>query len=143
MKYLLMSIVSLLMSQPLYAQDTPVATQDPEVTYEINIGDETEIKTINYNYNFGRVYVGDRRNAIFTLRNSSSLPIIIQDIDIDGEGFNGGDNCPRVLLRGDRCSVRVSFRPYNNGQYRGEVDMELSGHEDIRIRLRGRGVWFR
>lgn len=143
MKYLLISIVSLLMSQTVSAQDAPATAQEQDVAYEINIGDETEIKTENYSYNFGRVYVGDRRNATFTLRNSSSLPIIIQDIDINGNGFDGGDNCPRVLLRGDRCRVRVSFRPHNNGQYRGEVDMELSGHEDIRIRLRGRGVWFR
>jgi hypothetical protein len=144
MKYLLMSLLGLMMSLPAFASLDAAASEvvktEAGLNYEITL-DEVQTQTEDYYVNFGRVYVGDRRNAVFTLRNRGSLPIIVQDIDIEGYGFNGGDNCPRILTRGDRCSIRVTFRPRQQGQYRGQVDIELSGHEDIRLHLRGRGVW--
>ena len=140
MKYLLMSLLGLMISVPALASDEAmVSTQESNLSYEITF-DEVQTQTEDYYVNFGRVYTGDRRTAVFTLRNRGSLPIIVQDIDIDGNGFRGSDNCPRILTRGDRCSIRVTFRPRQQGQYRGQVDIELSGHEDIRIHLRGRGV---
>ena len=143
MKYLLMSLVCALLSMPASANEASLSVQEqkPTLAYEISV-EETEIKTDDYYVNFGRTRIGERRSAVFTLRNNSSIPIIVQDIDIDGEGFNGGDNCPRFLTRGDRCQIRVTFRPRDQKRYTGQVDIELSGREDIRIHLRGRGVWW-
>jgi hypothetical protein len=34
----------------------------------------------------------------------------------------------------------VTFRPFDTGQYRGTLDFDLTGTQDIRVNLRGRGV---
>lgn len=110
-------------------------TQDQEISVDGNVN-----ALEHYNYNFGRVRVNRSATATFTLRNRGSIPLYIQDIDIDGDGFRKSDNCPRILARGNSCRVRVRFEPYEVGNYRGRLDIDLTPASDVRVDLRGRGV---
>lgn len=125
----------------------PVATfasnSDLEVTedeQEISLGNDVSAQVQRYNYNFGRVRINRSEVASFSLRNRGNFPIYINDIDLDGDGFRKNDNCPRILLRGDGCRVRVRFEPDYVGRYEGQLEINLTPTEDIRVNLRGRGV---
>ncbi|MFS4459447.1 choice-of-anchor D domain-containing protein [Bdellovibrio sp. HCB2-146] len=135
--FLIVSILSLLPMATFAADVTPAAEQE----YEVNIdGDDVNVQE-HYNYNFGRVRVGNSESATFTLRNRGRIPVYINDIDLDGDNaFHENDNCPRLLLRGQGCRIRVRFRPMDTGRYQAELNIELTGASDIEIDLRGRGV---
>lgn len=136
--FLIVSILSLL-PMATFATDATPASQPEE--YEINIdGKEVDVQA-HYNYNFGRVRVGSSESATFTLRNRSRIPVYINDIDLDGDNaFQDRDNCPRILLQGQGCRVRVRFHPQFPGRYEAELNIELTGADDIEVDLRGRGV---
>jgi hypothetical protein len=125
----------------LFPMTTFASASDLEITQdnEISIGD-VNTETERYNYNFGRVRVNRSATASFSIRNRSSIPVYINDIDISGGGFRKNDNCPRLLTRGNSCQVRVRFEPWNTSDYRGRLDINLTPNEDIRVDLRGRGV---
>lgn len=126
----------------LFPVTTFAATPDLEITQEneISLNDDIHAQTERYRYNFGQVRVNRSETTSFSLRNRGSLPIYINDIDIEGNGFRKNDNCPRILTRGDSCRVRVRFEPHSVGRYEGRLDIELTPNEDIRVDLRGRGV---
>jgi len=127
----------------LFPVATFASTSDLEVTeddQEISLGSDVSAQVQRYHYNFGRVRVNRSEATSFTLRNRGNFPIYINDIDVDGEGFDGHDNCPRILVRGDGCRIRVRFTPYYVGTFRGRLEIELTPSEDIRVILRGRGV---
>lgn len=126
----------------LFPVTTFAATSDLEVTQEneISLNDGIHAQTERYRYNFGQVRVNRSATTSFSLRNRGGIPIYINDIDIEGNGFRKNDNCPRILTRGDSCRVRVRFEPNSVGRYEGRLDIELTPNEDIRVDLRGRGV---
>lgn len=127
----------------LFPVMTFASTSDLEVTedeQEISLGTDVGIQVQRFNYNFGRVRVNRSEATSFTLRNRGNYPIYINDIDVEGESFRGNDNCPRILVRGDSCRIRVRFEPYYVGTFRGQLNIELTPSEDIRVNLRGRGV---
>ncbi|MNL37928.1 hypothetical protein D3C87_1601050 [compost metagenome] len=144
MRVFLFSLLSLAMSVPAFADQyfyEEPNLQEEEV-YEIPLDTELDVQDINYNFNFGNVRVSRSRSTVFYLRNTGRLPYIINDIDIDGGGnqFRESNNCPRILFRGARCSVRVTFRPNSTGQKRATLEIERTGAQDVNVRLRGRGV---
>jgi hypothetical protein len=125
----------------LFPITTFASQSDLEVTEDHEISINGEVNTLeHYNYNFGRVRVNRSASASFTLRNRGNFPIYINDIDVDGDGFDESENCPRILTRGNSCRVRVRFEPRNVGTYRGRLEINLTPSEDIRVDLRGRGV---
>jgi hypothetical protein len=139
MKLLSLSLTALLFATPGLAQNPDIQeTASPEI-YEIELN-EVQTERADYFYNFGPTRINDRRSATFSIRNNNSIPVYINDINIEGDGFRARDNCPRLLFRGDRCTVLVTFRPFDTGQYRGTLDFDLTGTQDIRVNLRGRGV---
>jgi len=131
MKVLKFILVSFMAAGPAFAEDS----------LEISAADEAGALVQNYNYNFGGVRIFSRARAVFTLRNNLRLPIYINDIKLEGdEAFYADDNCPRLLFQGDSCRIRVVFEPRRFQQYRGSLEVQLTPTEDIRVRLRGRGV---
>ena len=136
--FLIVSILSLL-PMTTFAAEATAETQADE--YEVNIDDNDVNVQAHYNYNFGRVRVGNSESATFTLRNRGRIPVYINDIDLDGDNaFHKNDNCPSLLFRGQSCRIRVRFHPQDTGRYHAELEIELTGAEDIEIDLRGRGV---
>ncbi len=106
----------------------------------IVLNDDLRTQDREYFYNFGRVRVNRTASTVFYLRNQGRTPIYINDIDANGSGFKRNDNCSNFLFSGQSCRIRVSFRPTHPGRYEGELEVELTGAEDIRVELRGRGV---
>ncbi|WP_413568520.1 hypothetical protein ACLWBD_13420 [Bdellovibrio sp. HCB117] len=142
MKYLIPFLLSMALSTPAFAQDVNDKTSNEE-TFEIVLGEQgdVEAQTRHFYYNFGRTYLNQTKSARFYIRNTGGLPIYFNDFDISGNGFWYNENCPRLLFSGQRCSVRVYFRPNYIGNFNGRLDIEMTGAEDIRIHLRGRGIW--
>lgn len=125
----------------LFPITTFAYSSDLEVTKEQEISVDGDVNILErYRYNFGRVRINRSETATFTLRNRGSIPLYIQDIDLDGAGFRKSDNCPRILARGNSCRVRVRFEPDYVGIYRGQLEIDLTPAEDVRVELRGRGV---
>jgi hypothetical protein len=127
----------------LFPATTFAADSNLEITedqQEISISDDISAQTQHYNYNFGRVRINRSESTSFTLRNRGNYPIYINDINISGESFQENDNCPRILLRGYSCRIRVRFQPYYVGFFQGRLEVNLTPAEDIRVNLRGRGV---
>ena len=142
MKFVAIAFLSSLLSLSAWAMpEEQYSPEFPEEVHEIVLGsDDLEAQVINYNYNFGRVRIGNRETMSFFLRNNGRFPYLIDSIRIDGNNaFRATDNCPRVLLRRDRCQIRVAFRPNRVGQVRAALEIRLSGSEDINVRLRGQG----
>ncbi len=127
-----------LFSAPALAQDPAAGNED---TYEIAFGEEVQAQTKHFYYDFGRTLINTTKSVRFYLRNQGRFPIYINDIDTDGNGFWDNENCPSLLWPGQRCSIRVFFRPQYLGTFLGQTDISLTGSEDIRVHLRGRGVW--
>lgn len=145
MKILLILLLGFSLSVPTFADESLDNTAAPqtEETYEITIGDsdDVEIQVQYLNYNFGPTLVNTTRSARFFLRNNGRFPFLINDIDTDGNRFAHQENCPGFLWPGQRCSIRVFFRPNRVGLFFGRLEINLTGREDIIVNLRGRGVW--
>ena len=140
MKILIMSALTTA-ACAFFPMTTFANTSDLEVTEDHEISVDSDVNILErYRYNFGRVRVNRSATASFTLRNRGSIPLYIQDIDLDGAGFRKSDNCPRILARGNSCRVRVRFEPNYVGDYRGQLEIDLTPAEDVRVDLRGRGV---
>lgn len=139
-KSLLGTFLFVSLSVPAIAQDTSETVDTTEQTFEISLEDNIESFAQTYYYNYGRVRVNRSASAVFYITNNGRSPIYINDVDIDGDAYSGGDNCPRLLFAGQRCRARVTFRPPSVGQHFGEVEFELSGSQDVKVELRGRGV---
>ncbi|KHD87121.1 MAG: hypothetical protein OM95_16200 [Bdellovibrio sp. ArHS] len=143
MKLLVLLLLGTILATPVHAQEAPDNSQSRDSTYEISLREPPEIdtQTVHYYYNFGRTALNRLKGVSFTLRNTGNLPLYFNDFDIHGSGFGYEENCPRLLFSGQRCTVRVFFRPTSLGTYSGALDIDMTGAEDIRIHLRGRGVW--
>lgn len=148
MKLLMSLLLGLYLSLPVYAQES-IEKEDVTVknseTLEISFSEDSEKDTVDamrtFFYNFGRTRIFTTKSVRFTLRNTQVVPVFIHDFDIRGNAFFFTENCPNVLLFGQRCSVRVFFRPTRIGNFRGLLDIELSGAQDVQIFLRGRGIF--
>lgn len=147
MKLLTSLILGLCLSLPVYAQEsvenknvTVNNTESLEITFSEDNEKDTVDEMRTFFYNFGRTRVFTTKSVRFILRNTRLLPVYIHDFDIRGRAFFFTENCPNILVFGQSCSVRVFFRPTRVGQFRGLLDIELSGAQDVQIYLRGRGV---
>ncbi|WII73225.1 hypothetical protein QJS83_04980 [Bdellovibrio sp. 22V] len=146
MKFFFAVLFGLALSIPTHAQeiyDTQAVQPQNEEAYEISLTNDegAQIKVRNLFYNFRRTRLFTTKSVRFYLRNTGVLPIYINDIDTDGSSFWHSENCPSLLWPGQRCSVRAFFRPTSLGVKTGDIEIELTGAEDVRIHLRGRGVW--
>jgi len=142
MKYLLLLLLGFLFVNPALGEEpTTPSPLSQEESFQINLNQEVQIQDQDYYYNFGRTPINTSRSVRFYLRNDGRFPIYINDINIQGEGFRQNENCPNFLFQGQRCSVRVVFRPTHIGPHNGRLDFELTAAEDIQIHLRGRGVF--
>lgn len=146
MKLFVFSLMCLAMSAPAMAYDYSYGEAEAYGSHgknEIVITEDNEAGTeaVNYNYNFGNVRVNRGESTSFTVRNNGRLPFLVDRIRISGDSdFRQNNNCPRVLFRGARCSIRVSFRPQSTGNKSARLEIDLTGSQDINVRLRGRGV---
>lgn len=143
MKILLILLLGFSLSVPTFADESLDNTAAPQTedTYEIIVGDDLEIQVQYLFYNFGPTLVHTTKVARFFLRNNGFFPFLINDIDTDGHRFAHQENCPGLLWPGQRCSIRVFFRPNSIGLFFGRLEIDLTGREDIIVNLRGRGVW--
>lgn len=151
MKYLLTIILGLVLSMPTFGEenlnnsDDTLAKTDSE-TYEITLNDdkssdELEALVQTYFYNFGRTRLFRIKSISFDLRNRRFVPIRINNIHIFGNGFFQRENCPEYLFFGQRCTIRIFFRPNYVGFFNGRLIVNLSGAESIRVFLSGRGIF--
>lgn len=139
MKILPFLFLGLLLASPVQAQEGSESVY--EHNHEIVFGDGVQAQDRDYYFNFGRVRLFREVRANFYLRNNTSIPIYINDLDLNGsDAFSFRDNCPRLLFRGQQCRIRVFFEPRYLGLHRGDLELELTPQEDIVLHLRGRGV---
>ncbi len=135
MKFLVLALTTMFLACPGFGQ------QYDNEDHQIVIDDGgAQVEAKNYYYDFGGVRVGHSATARFTLSNNGRFPIYIDSIRTNGQGFADSQNCPRLLFTGQRCRIYVRFSPFNKGQYSGELDINLTGSQDIIVHLRGRGV---
>lgn len=140
MKLLAVIIMGLMLATPVLANEEFQESFLNEV-YVLSVTDDMTVLDRDYYFDFGRTRLYQDKRATFYLRNSSSLPMYINDFDIRGHNaFDYSENCPRVLFRGQQCRLRVSFEPRQLGQHRAELEIEITPQEDVILNLRGRGV---
>lgn len=134
MKFIVLAFITLLVIKPAWAQSE-------YGTHEIQLDESNvQIEAKDYYYNFGYVRIGQHASTRFTLSNNGRFPIYIDSIKINGPSFSSNNNCPRFLLKGHSCRIRVGFAPYAIGQYSGDLKINLTGSQDVIVHLRGRGV---
>ncbi|MEK2646401.1 choice-of-anchor D domain-containing protein [Bdellovibrio sp. BCCA] len=141
MKLLFLLLLSIFFAVPSNADETSAPSLSEEVC-GIVIGDEDmQIQTQYLFYNFGRTLVNTTKSVRFYLRNNGRFPFYINSINTNGDRFRDEENCPGVLWPGQRCTIRVLFRPNQVGLFTGSLEVDLIGREDTIVNLRGRGVW--
>lgn len=153
MKFLLSILLGLSLSMPAFSDenlntnsnDEKLVAKDSD-TFEITLDDKNSTKEVealvkNYFYNFGRTLIFTTKSTRFVLRNRGIVPIYINNIGVRGNGFFETENCPQFLFFGQRCAIRVFFRPNHIGNFNGVLFINLGGSEDIRVFLFGRGVF--
>ncbi|MGZ3769371.1 MAG: hypothetical protein ACXVCP_12005 [Bdellovibrio sp.] len=151
MKFLLSLLLGISLTVPAFAEENnntdtntnEVATDSTVIDFTGDTNKDVDALVRTYFHNFGRVPVNGTRSASITIRNSRLVPLLINNIYIQGRGFFRFENCPQYLIFGQSCQVRVFFRPFRPGNFFGVLFINLTGQEDIRVNLFGRGVFRR
>lgn len=135
MKFLATTLVTLLMVQGAWAQSEIESTDN-----NIEVNDAVVHEEASYSYSFGSVRVNHSASANFTLRNTGRFPIYINSISVSGASYSASENCPKILLSGQRCRARVRFSPTSTGWKYGKLQFKLTGASNVTVSLSGRGV---
>lgn len=88
------------------------------------------------NFDFGRVWVGQRRAADFILE-AGRFPIRVYGLNVNGRYFGGSTNCPSLLFPGQRCIVRATYWPRNDGHHFGQLRLWVAD-DTMTVHLHGR-----
>lgn len=162
MKFLLSILFGLSLSIPTFAEEGSDTDNKgkPETLIQENAVDDTvsfevkytnnsnqtddELNTLvrNFTLFFGPTRIFTTKSFRFFITNYRFVPLWIHNISIFGNGFFRTENCPEFLFFGQRCAVRVFFHPTRLGQHQGQLFVNMTGQEDIRVFLFGRGVLF-
>lgn len=94
-----------------------------------------------YSYNFGSTSVNFPLYVDFTLNNHGPGPLFVQRIGVGGIDFDAFHNCPGTLPPGTFCTIRVRFKPWNEGFKTGRLLIRTSDGL-IQIDLAGWGRRF-
>lgn len=108
---------------PGQEQSTDSVTMDPQ-------------RRIERDFNFGRVWVGQRRVAEFVL-GAGRFPLRIWGMNVNGRFFDGRSNCPSLLLPYQRCVIRVIYMPWREGFHHGRLRVWV-GDDRLIVHLYGR-----
>ncbi|KYG65977.1 hypothetical protein AZI86_02605 [Bdellovibrio bacteriovorus] len=87
-------------------------------------------------YDFGRVWVGQRRYTDFVLQ-AGRFPLQVRGLSINGRFFGGDTNCPSLLFPGQRCIIRASYAPRMSGNHYGQLRLWVANDTMI-VHLSGR-----
>jgi len=85
---------------------------------------------------FGKVNTGDYKDSIFTIINSGSLPLIIEDIDMDGnEQFVINKDFPVTIEPENKKDITVTFSPEVEGEYKTTAVVINNGYNNPKAEL--------
>ena len=96
--------------------------------------------------NHGAVSNGERSQRQITITNNSATPVLLESIDIKGEGFRFPSQpaYPITLPTGKTVTLPVSFGPASSGKFSGNIEVRAATDggktKAWRVRLRGRGI---
>ena len=79
-----------------------------------------------YRYNFGTVTVNFRNSVDFILTAEGPEPTQIRSFSVGGIMYDGSTNCPVVLNPGKSCTFRVSFWPFHEGFFSGQLNIYMA-----------------
>ncbi len=89
-------------------------------------------------FNFGQVWVGQRRSADFVL-GAGNFPLRVYGMNVQGRFFDGQTNCPSILFPGQRCVIRVFYGPRQQGTHFGRMTLWV-GNDRLTVDMRGRAI---
>ena len=87
-------------------------------------------------YDFGRVWVGQRRTANFVLE-AGRFPLRVHGLNVNGRFFDGATNCPSLLFPGQRCVVRATYWLRMEGHHYGQLRLWVA-NDTMTVHLNGR-----
>lgn len=118
------------------AEEAIEETAGESVTLEVTPTEGAQIEGQRiYHYNFGHVYVGERRRADFFL-SAGAFPLRVRGMSVWGPYYNASTNCPNVLLPRQTCTIRVHYWPGSPGIHHGQLNV-FAGNDRLRVRLHG------
>ena len=90
---------------------------------------------------FGRVVLGQEREATLTIRNSGNITLEISDVIISGGAFALESELPVLLAAGEFCDIGLSFKPDSVGSFQAILAYESNAFTDPHdIKLTGEGI---
>ncbi len=106
---------------------------------------EPEIRIRPSSYDYGDVYVGDTKKAVFTISNAGNADLYILSVYIQGKNKNSfeivSNNCPSELKPDKSCSVSIRFTPDSEGTKKAQFVVESNDNENVKkVPLKGKGV---
>lgn len=130
-------IIFSILAAPLFAH----AESDYKITMEGEdfVTQNSEIqpeRNYSRSYDFGRLWVGQRRSANFILE-AGRFPLRVHGLSVNGRFFDGGTNCPSLLFPGQRCVVRAFYWPRMGGNHYGQLRLWVAD-DTMTVHLYGR-----
>ena len=90
---------------------------------------------------FGRVALGQNRDASLSIRNSGNISLEMSDVVISGDAFTLKSTLPFVLAAGEFYDIQLSFQPDSVGAFNDSLAFVSNAYaEPPSISLIGEGV---
>lgn len=90
-------------------------------------------------YSFGQVARNSRVSVAYKFSNTGDLPLNINEISIEGPGFDADHNCPAILPKKGSCLTWIYFWPAWEGFHTGRL-IWSTAEGDLVLNLSGFGV---
>lgn len=106
------------------------------IELELSSDKETEY----YDYDFGRVSIGQVATAFFSLTNNTNTRLEFASGTISGNFFSGEHTCTEGIEPGDYCDIALYYEPGVIGLHTGVLELSFTPDFSIYVDLTGTGI---